>query len=843
LVYTPPGYADKSNYVLYFDDQKRPVMQIFPDDLGRVLYIYNEKEQLSEIVYGGGKVTQVYDSTVKTKKKTQNSATNSNTATESLLQSESWKEGNNEVLMKYQYVNSLIVKITLKITATFLPVSNFEFSFDYDDFSRKKSIAAKIISSSASPSISLPTLEFTYNSKTGRLEGMGNFRVHDHHDYQHHQNESLITDGTATFSKTFDSATHQMRQISLAIKDKEVYRMDLVYNANGALITTKTFMRHLGATKVRVSNFTYDSDGQLIEVSGRDQWKFTYDENGNLGIIQYMGNRIDILYDLADRVVSFGETPYLSDARGFFIQRGEERFFYNTFGLLMRATRQNRYDIRYLYDSKGRLSVRKDNYGNVTQFFYGDIERPYLVTHMFNNFDGTVTTLIYDDTGMPIMAQLNHETYYVACDQIGSPLLVFDHRGEVVKEIHRGPYGHVLFDSNPTFYLPVGFKGGIPEPITGIVHFHGNYIYDSLIGQWLTPNWAQVLISLKEPSFLSLYRFSNNDPVNTLPTETRSSKLDLNRWIQHQGIDLTGFDIGARRLLLNDEDERLSRLLTPGASHYSSFNALYYVPNIISKSIVLPSMPLISAFWCNLQKNTEHFSSTSFIQKSKVKSEELLENIYSSEISTENVPFGYGVTLSRIDDRAVVYAAPDADSIRKDVFTKVFNNSYLLDLRLILTGKDNFYFVKEELWKQPQDLTQLKRLAFVNVTVHEIKPETGDSKHEIDVRIHVKGAILHIRYGSNLRREKNRILGHAKKHAVNERWAKERDLTLSNVLSDSHSSYGQTWTEAEKELILSTGSVPGYRGSYYHNVESYPQLAEDQSNIVFKKHHNKSSKS
>ncbi|RWS11960.1 N-acetylglucosamine-1-phosphodiester alpha-N-acetylglucosaminidase-like protein, partial [Dinothrombium tinctorium] len=849
LVYTPPNYSDKSNYVVYFDDQKRPIMQIYPDDLGRVLYIYNERDQLAEIVYGGGKVTRVYDTVNRSRKKSDTFSnaysSNSDQKTESLLQNESWKEGNNEVMIKYQYSNSLITKMSLKVTATYLPVSNFEFNFDYDEFGRKRSIGAKIISSSASPSISLPALEFTYNAKTGRLEGLGNFRVHDHHDYQHHQNESLITDGTATFSKIFDSATHQMRQISLAIKDKEVYRMDLVYNANGALVTTKTFMRHLGANKVRVSNFSYDLDGQLTEVSGRDQWRFTYDENGNLVIIQYMGNRIDILYDLSDRVVNFGETPYLSDGRGFVIQRGEERFFYNVFGQLMRSTRQGRYDIRYLYDSRGRLAVRKDNYGNITQYFYGDIERPHLVTHMFNNFDSTVTTLIYDDTAMPIMAQLNHETFYIACDQIGSPLLVFDHRGEVVKEIHRGPYGHVLFDSNPTFYLPVGFKGGIPEPVTGIIHFHGNYIYDSLVGQWLTPNWAQVLMSLKEPSFLSLYRFSNNDPVNTLPTETRSSKLDLNRWIQHQGIDLTGFDIGGRKLLLNNDQEKLNRLSTPGyfsgASDYNSFDALYYVPNIISKSVVLPSMPLISAFWCNLQKNTQHFSSMSFIQKSKVKSEELLENIYSTEISTENVPFGYGITLSRVGDKAIIYAAPDVDPIRKDVFTKVFNNSYLLDVRLILGSKDNFYFIKEEVWQKThdagnQDMRYPMNFAYKNELMTNLNLQP-------DVRVHVKGAILHIRYGTTLKKEKTRVFAHAKKHAVGERWAKERDLTLSNVLSDSHSSYGQVWTEAEKELLLSTGSVPGYRGSYYHGVENYPQLVEDQSNVVFKKQQNKSSKS
>ncbi|CAG2121986.1 unnamed protein product, partial [Medioppia subpectinata] len=259
------------------------------------------------------------------------------------------------------------------------------------------------------------------------------------------QNDTLLTDGTASYSKSFD-ASHLLLQLSLVIADKEVLRMDLSYNTNGALIQSKTFMRHLGAGKVRVQNYTYDADQQLVEVMGRDHWKFSYDDNTNLATMQYMGNRIDILYDSSDRIVSFGETPYVTDANGFVVQRGEERFTYNPLGQLMRAHRPSRYDVNYMYDSRGRLSVRKDSYNNVTQYFYGDLLRPHLVTHMFNNADGRVTTIIYDDQNVPLMTQVNHEVFYIACDQIRSPLLVLDHRGEVVKEVHRGPYGHVLFD-------------------------------------------------------------------------------------------------------------------------------------------------------------------------------------------------------------------------------------------------------------------------------------------------------------------------------------------------------------------------------------------------------------
>jgi YD repeat-containing protein len=89
--------------------------------------------------------------------------------------------------------------------------------------------------------------------------------------------------------------------------------------------------------KKRVQNYTYDNDNQLIEVTGKENtWKFSYDDNENLATMQYMGNRIDILYeylyDTGDRIVSSGDTPYITVVKGFVVQRGEERFTLKVLG-------------------------------------------------------------------------------------------------------------------------------------------------------------------------------------------------------------------------------------------------------------------------------------------------------------------------------------------------------------------------------------------------------------------------------------------------------------------------------------------------------------------------------
>lgn len=53
-----------------------------------------------------------------------------------------------------------------------------------------------------------------------------------------------------------------------------------------------------------------------------------------------------------------------------------------------------------------RLTTRKDNFGNVTQFFYTNQERLYEVSQIYSPRDGKLMTLTYDDRGHLIYAQV-----------------------------------------------------------------------------------------------------------------------------------------------------------------------------------------------------------------------------------------------------------------------------------------------------------------------------------------------------------------------------------------------------------------------------------------------------
>jgi len=74
-------------------------------------------------------------------------------------------------------------------------------------------------------------------------------------------------------------------------------------------------------------------------------------------------------------------------------------------------------------------------------------------------------SLVYDNRGHLIFAQLYRHKYYIATDQCGTPVMVFNQYGEGIREIMRSPYGHIVYDSNPYLYLPIDFCGGLLDQV------------------------------------------------------------------------------------------------------------------------------------------------------------------------------------------------------------------------------------------------------------------------------------------------------------------------------------------------------------------------------------------
>jgi len=98
-------------------------------------------------------------------------------------------------------------------------------------------------------------------------------------------------------------------------------------------------------------------------------------------------------------------------------------------------------------------------------------------------------------------------TYRFVRDFQGSVRLVVNAAtGDIAQRLDYDSFGKVLLDTNPGFQ-PFGFKSGLYDPDTGLVHFGARW-YDSVTGRWISKD--PILLA----GGLNLYAFCGNDPVN-----------------------------------------------------------------------------------------------------------------------------------------------------------------------------------------------------------------------------------------------------------------------------------------------------------------------------------------
>lgn len=202
-----------------------------------------------------------------------------------------------------------------------------------------------------------------------------------------------------------------------------------------------------------------------------------------------------------------------------------------------------------------------------------------------------------------------------------------------------------------------------------------------------------------------------------------------------------------------------------------------------------------------------------------------------------NVPFvlGDGIILSVVDERVLVNFVDNTPEILRKTASVLLNNSDIVDMHFTIKGKDVHYFVKVDVNQAEIDLNslgihgdQIFLENGINISVHKIQHTDGfhaRSHEEIDIRLHGNYSIMNIRYGTDLMRERHRVLQHAKDRAVQHAWSREKYL-LQNSLPSEYQ-----WSEQEKYEIKTVGYAEGYEGMYIRNPEEYSELADDCNNI------------
>lgn len=121
------------------------------------------------------------------------------------------------------------------------------------------------------------------------------------------------------------------------------------------------------------------------------------------------------------------------------------------------------------------------------------------------------------------MQRNGEEFFYIGLDPFGSPIVILNGVGSVVKQVSYDPLGSSTYDSAPEFPFVFGFRGGVFDWSTGLVFIEGRP-YDATTGRWVTPGYDRFLTGSsvrrlhKHPELANLY--CNADIWKLTVTET-----------------------------------------------------------------------------------------------------------------------------------------------------------------------------------------------------------------------------------------------------------------------------------------------------------------------------------
>nr|XP_060627189.1 teneurin-4 isoform X4 [Anolis sagrei ordinatus] len=783
-IYRPP--EGNASVVEDFNEERQLLHTYHLGTGRRVIYKYGKLSKLAEMLYDTTKISFTYDETA------------------GMLKTINLQNEGFTCTIRYRQIGPLIDRQIFRFTEE--GMVNARFDYNYDNSFRVTSMQAVI---NETP---LPIDLYRYDDVSGKTEQFGKFGV------IYYDINQIITTAVMTHTKHFD-AYGRMKEVQYEIFRSLMYWMTVQYDNMGRVVKKELKVGPYANT-TRYS-YEYDADGQLqtVSINEKPLWRYSYDLNGNLHLLS-PGNSARLTplrYDLRDRITRLGDVQYKMDEDGFLRQRGNDIFEYNSAGLLIKAyNKANGWSVKYRYDGLGRRVSSKTVHGHHLQFFYADLTNPTKVTHLYNHSSSEITSLYYDLQGHLFAMELSSgDEFYIACDNIGTPLAVFSGTGLMIKQILYTAYGEIYMDTNPNFQIIIGYHGGLYDPLTKLIHM-GKRDYDVLAGRWTSPDhgiWKRLSSSNIMP--FNLYMFKNNNPISNTQ-DIKCYMTDVNSWLLTFGFQLHNVIPGYPKPDM-DAVEPSYELIHTQLKTQEWDN---------SKSIL--------GVQCEVQKQLKAFVTL-----------ERFEQIYSSSIAgchevkgdnnfaSGGSVIGKGVKFAMKDGRVSTDIISTANEDGRRIAAILNNAHYLENLYFTIEGMDTHYFVKQG----PSD-SDLSILGLsggrrtlengVNVTVSQINTVlNGRTRRYTDIQLQYGALSLNTRYGTTLDEEKTRVLELARQRAVAQAWSREQQR-----LRDGEEGT-RSWTEGEKQQLLNTGRVQGYDGYFVISVEQYPELSDNANNIHF----------
>jgi RHS repeat-associated protein len=335
---------------------------------------------------------------------------------------------------------------------------------------------------------------------------------------------TTISDGTGVLTYGYD-AFGRIASRRLTVNSVVVYDATVEFDAAGRI----SMQTETDATGTHVFLYGWDDDGQLVQVKrdGLEVEAYAYDERGNRTSRSLDGGGAEVAtFDGQDHLLTRGALAYGSDGAGFLAQRGPDAFTYSAVGELLSSNAGG--GVTYGYDGLRRRVTRTAG-GQTTQYLYGNPENDVEVSAV-RDPSAALTWYHHDDGGRLVALQRGASRYYVATDATGSPRVIADPTGAVVRRRRWDAFGNLVEDTAPGFHVALGFAGGLDDAATGLVRF-GLRDYEPASGRWTSRD--PVLFAGAQGN---LYAYVRNHPVGSAdPSGLAAGSLSVYEGI---GIDL-----------------------------------------------------------------------------------------------------------------------------------------------------------------------------------------------------------------------------------------------------------------------------------------------------------------
>jgi len=298
--------------------------------------------------------------------------------------------------------------------------------------------------------------------------------------------------------------------VNTTINSQSTYNYTLTYNDLGK-ISEKQETLDTGT----VNNYVYNYDDRrrlnAVTKNGTIIENYIYDENGNRtsqtstarGIINQSAS-----YNLGDQLISNGATTYDYDTDGYLKEKvtagGTTTYQYSSQGRLLDVITPTK-TITYKHNAIGNRVEKKVDGVIVEKYLW--LDKTTLLA-IYDKDDVLVQRYQYTDGNTPNSFTQAGQTYYIVTDHLGSPRVITDSSGAIIKKLDYDSFGNIISDSAPAFTIPFGFAGGLYDSDTGLVRY-GFRDYDADTGRWT----ARDPIGFAGGD-TNLYGYTFNDPIN-----------------------------------------------------------------------------------------------------------------------------------------------------------------------------------------------------------------------------------------------------------------------------------------------------------------------------------------